>query len=1162
MSDFKPNASQKAAIELRGSTALVSAGAGSGKTKVLTERLMGYVLDPDRPADIDSFLIITFTRAAAGELRGRIMDELSSALAADPGNRRLRRQSALCSKAQISTIHGFCSELLREHAQLLGISQDFKILDDERAAEMKLAALERVLENRYEKADRYTGFKALADTVGVGRDDRRLSALTLNLHAKMQSHARPELWAQNQKALMTADVRDLADTVWGQELITSAKEQCAYWSDELDKSVSMMKSDMKIFNAYEPAYTELGALVRELGRCLDISWDKARDCLPVQIPKTKSLRAPYDTAIADAVKARREGCKKALEKLSEIFYSDSETLMAEMRSVAPAMCALLDLTLDFDREYSADKKRAGFLDYADLEHKAAELLTEADGSPSELAKLVSSRYTEIMVDEYQDVSRVQDTIFSAVSRDYQNLFMVGDVKQSIYRFRLADPSIFTEKYLNFADHDAAAPGEPRRIILRENYRSRREILDCANAVFSNCMSRKLGDLDYDDNAALVCGASYPGSVPAPELMLLKMPKADEGEETPVKAECEARMVALRIKALVESGTLITDHGTERPMNYGDVAILMRSPNNLAATYRRVLTMNGVPVAAGQGGGFYNSIEISTVMSMLAVIDNPHQDIPLIAVLRSPVFSFTADELSAIRALSKTGDFYSSLMLAEDEHSRSFLEKLAVLRNNAADMNAPELLWYVYNELDLTAVVSAMSDGEQRRRNLLALLQMSEKFASTGYRGLHRFVLWLRRLSDKGQEPAAGAVGGDAVQIMSVHKSKGLEFPVVFLCSTATKFNLMDSSDTVLVHPELGLGPKVTDLKRRVEYPSLARNAIKQRLNRETLSEEMRLMYVALTRPKERLFITAVLPDPDKTVDECRKKVSSPVSAEILSSANNPASWFIYAALADSEEHLKIGYYEDAEGAAVIESAAAAAAPDPAVIEKLKTALAFTYPHRDAETLPSKVTATELKAYAEHDPDAESIAPVTEHKFRMPDFTKKDKALTGTERGIATHLVLQYMDFAKTDSLDAVKAEIDRLRDAKFITEREHSAVDANAVFKLFSSPLGRRMKSADKLTREFKFSLLCDAGSIFGSAEGDDVLMQGVVDCCIEENGALTVIDYKTDGVFGDDVEKRAELYAPQISSYAEALERIFAMPVRETVLYFLRSGKAVSMKR
>ena len=601
MPEFKPTAAQAAAIETRGSAVLVSAGAGSGKTRVLTQRLMSRICDENDPVDLDRFLIITFTRAAAGELKGRIMQELAERLAKDPGNRRLRRQNALCGRAQIGTIHSFCAALLRENCHILGLSPDFKIVDDERAETMKTAALEQVLEARYARPEDYPGFLALADTVGAGRSDDRLAALILNLHLRMQCHARPEQWARKQVeqlrcpsadaadtpwgrevmaqarasaeywsgemdrllrlmageekisaaymdsfAQTAAELRELcrclnigwdrayarpedypgflaladtvgagrsddrlaalilnlhlrmqcharpeqwarkqveqlrcpsadaADTPWGREVMAQARASAEYWSGEMDRLLRLMAGEEKISAAYMDSFAQTAAELRELCRCLNIGWDRARDCLPIQFEKLKALRNSPNPQLSELLKSRRDACKKAMGDLQALLYAPSEQLMSELRLTAPAMEALLDVTLDFDRAFSRDKRLRGLVDYADLEHFTARLLTDEQGAPTELAKQLSRRYAEIMVDEYQDVSRVQDAIFRAISRDGQNLFLVGDVKQSIYRFRLADPEIFTEKYLSYADHEAAAPGRPRRILLRENFRSRRE----------------------------------------------------------------------------------------------------------------------------------------------------------------------------------------------------------------------------------------------------------------------------------------------------------------------------------------------------------------------------------------------------------------------------------------------------------------------------------------------------------------------------------------------------------------------------------------------------------------------------------------------------------------------------------------------------------------
>ena len=1163
MADFRPTPSQAQAVCERGGALLVSAGAGSGKTKVLIERLMARLRDEEDPADLDSFLVITYTRAAAGELRGRILEKLAAALAEDPGNRHLRRQSALCRRAQIGTIHSFCASLLREFSHLAELSPDFRVADEDRAAAMKTAALERTLERCYENSEAHPGFLPLADTVGAGRDDRRLAELVLGLHSRMQCHPRPEVWAAEQVALLRAPAADAAETPWGREILARTAESAAYWSSEMERCLAAMRGEAKIAAAYADSFSETAEALREFGRSLALGWDRARAALPIPFPALKGLRGSPAPALSDWLKERRAACKKAAAEYANALDGDSGKLLAEMARSGPAMSALLDLVLLFDEEYTKDKQRAGLVDYADLEHRAAALLTDPSGEPTALARRVAQRYTEILVDEYQDVSRVQDAIFRALSRDGTNLFLVGDVKQSIYRFRLADPEIFNEKYRAWPDAAEAAPGAPRRVLLRENFRSRREILAGANTVFSLCMSRQLGDIDYDENAALIPGASFEGAGEKPAILLLRLPETGEDEERPDKTALEARMAAREIRALMARGVTVTDNGRLRPLRWGDIAILLRSANNVGGVYRRALAQEGVPVSSGQGGDFFRSVEVSTLLSLLAVLDNPHQDIPLIAVLRSPAFGFSPDELSRIRSADRRGDLYAALRAAAetDARCRAFCAWLDKKRRETPDLPAAELVWRLIEELDLLALCSAMSDGEQRRARLMALVTLSERFESSGYRGLHRFVLWLRRLAERGEEPVLGADTGSAVQILSVHKSKGLQFPVVFLCDTGRRFNKSDARDTVLVHPTLGLGPKVTDLERRVEYPSLARNAIRQRLERETLSEEMRLLYVALTRAQERLYVTAALADPERRLEKLRAGLSRPMAPEALAGAAAPVDWLLWAALADEGETLSLRICGTEDAPVGEESAAACGEVDTAALRELEQRLRFVYPHAAAEKLPSKVTATGLKGRAEPDAEAAPLLPKRRGAFRMPDFSRKARPATGTEKGIATHLVLQYMDFEKTDSLEAVQGEIERLRAQRFLSDREAAAVDAAAIRRLFASPLGQRMRRAPALQREFHFSLLCDAAQLCGGAAGEELLLQGVVDCFLEEEDGLTVIDYKTDRVkTRAEAEKRAALYRGQLSAYASALERITGRLVKERVLYFLAVGEAVRL--
>ncbi len=1167
MSEFKPTAAQAAAIDSRGAAMLVSAGAGSGKTRVLTQRLMAYITDKDEPAELDSFLIITFTKAAAGELRARISRELAAALAKDPSNPRLRRQSALCPRARISTIHGFCAAFLRENAHLAGLAPDFKVGDEQRLRAMREAALRRVLEKRYEQGEKRPGFIALADSVGAGRDDSRLSTLVLDLYEKMQSHPRPERWAKAQAEALSSPAEDAGETPWGREILSRARESAEYWLGEMERLISLMAEDEKISRGYMDSFLQTAEALSELCRCLRLGWDRARACFPVAFPRLGRVSGGADAALQERLKAGRTACKKAMEGLAKSFSQGSEELLRELRLTAPAMEELLSLTLDFDRDYARSKSRAGLVDYADLEHISAKLLTDEEGRPTELARRAAAGFREIMVDEYQDVSRVQEAIFHALSRDGKNLFLVGDVKQSIYRFRLADPGIFTEKYLSWPDHSQARPGEARRVDLQENFRSRREVLAGANAVFSLCMSRALGDINYDRAAELKPGAQYPGEGAPPELLLLELPRGDDQEESPDKTALEAAMCAAKIKELVSSGMTVTVDGEERPLNYGDIAILLRSANTVGGVYRRELNRMDIPVSAGQSGGFFSAAEVSALISMLAVLDDPHQDIPLVALLRSPALGFSPDMLSQIRAADRDADLFTALEKRgeEDEKCRDFLRRFKALRELAPDLPAAELVWRLMEEFELLALCAAMRDGRRRRQRLMELLKLAESFEKSGSRGLHAFVRWLNRLARRGQEPALGAETGEAVRIMSVHRSKGLEFPVVFLCDTARRFNKQDSRDTVLVHPELGLGPKITDLERRVEYPSLARNAIKLRLERETLSEELRLLYVAMTRARERLYVSAALRDVPGLLERSAAALRRPMPPELLVQAQAPVNWLIYSALANKERDIKIKtVLPEAETVEPPAPATALAEDTSGLEQEIARGLAFSYPFPIAQELPSKLTSTELKGrlQEELDPEAMSIAPPRSAAFELPELSGEDRPLSAAERGTATHLALQYMDFQRAALPGGAAAELERLRAQGFLSPREAGAVELSAIEGFLRSDTGRRLLKAEEPRREFKFSLLCPAEELIPGGGEEKLLLQGVVDCFFEEQGELVILDYKTDFVPpGPALERRAADYAPQIRSYASALRRICKKPVKECLLCFISSGKTVKVR-
>ena len=1172
--NFTPE--QRAAIDTRGSTVLVSAAAGSGKTRVLTERLMAYLTDAEHPVDIDHFLVITYTRAAAAELRSRILDGIYARIASDPENRRLRRQVALCARAEIGTIHSFCADFLRANCAALALAPDFQVADTERCAALRAAALEHTLERAYMHIDTDAAFRLLADTVGGGRDDARLGELVLTLYDKMQCHARPEQWAAQQVDLLALDgVTDAGATPWGRSLLARMQESAEHWCGVLEAQLDIMAADdMAWLSAiYATSFAETADGLRAVVRACDQSWDAAVAALQdVPFPRLGSTRKPPDPDVRDRVKAQRDAAKKAIQTLQKQINIPSAQALADLHTTAPAMQALLALTLDFGAAYAAEKRRRSLVDFSDLEHMTAQLLTDEDGAPTELAHQLSGRYTEIMVDEYQDVSEVQDLIFRAVSREGSNLFFVGDVKQSIYRFRLADPTIFLDKYARFADYREAAPGTPRRILLRENFRSRRAVLEAANHVFSNIMSRALGELDYDDAARLRAGASYPGDDVLPELAVLELPDADDDAPTPEKAALEADYVARRIRALIDGGTPVWENGAERPAHYGDVVILLRSANSVGPVYRAALEAQGIPVSAETSGGFYTSEEVSVLCSLLAVVDNPHQDVPLIAALRSPLFGLTADDLAAVRTCDREHDFYTAVTLAAEtrDDCRDFLDVLARYRALSIELPLGEFLWHVVDDRAVMALTSAMPDGELRRRNVLLLLDLAQQFERTGARGLHRFLLWMQRQAAEGEEPTVPGSESRSVRILSIHKSKGLEFPFVFLCDTARLFNKSDARASVLVHPALGLGPKCTDLEHGVEYPTIARQAIAAQLLTETLSEEMRLLYVAMTRAKERLVITGTVRDIGKTVSTLTATATVPLAPELLRAAQSPLHWLLQSALLDRDERFLHRTYVHLhpDGAADTQpEAAAAAAPaeaDPALLAQLARTLTFRYAHAQAIDLPSKVTATELKRLeAEDTPPEDTGAPLLKgaphtQAFRRPDFSARERKLTAAERGTATHRTLQYLRFADAQTPEGIAAQVQALAARGLLTAREAQAVNTASLLQLMRTPLGAALAAAEAagtLRREFRFSLLCPAETFFPGAGEEQVLLQGVVDAWFETKDGLVIVDYKTDRIRPDAVPERTAYYAAQLRAYAGAMARITGRPVCRRTLYFLHCG-------
>ncbi len=1176
-------AEQKRAVTDRGGALLVSAAAGSGKTRVLVERLLERVCDPDEGCNIDDFLIITYTNAAAAELRGKIMEGINSRLADTPNDRRLRRQQMLCHRAHIGTIHSFCTTVLRENAQLASLAPDFRVADESESRLLRSKAMEDMLEACYENMTE--GFAALLDTMSAGQDDSALADLVLETYGSLQSHPYPEKWCNEHIARLAMDgVTDLSLTPWGRELITYAKERAAFLLGRLDRVLEDWDTDEKFQKAYAPTIAATRGDLLAFIAALDEGWDAACAAAEISFPRAGQLRGEQ----YDGVKAIREQVKKAAKEFPGIFKAPSAQLIGDMALAAPVVKELLHLVMRFEKEYSALKRRRGVIDFNDQEHLALSLLVDSrTNEPSALARELSQRFCEVMVDEYQDVNRVQELIISSVTRGGRNLFMVGDVKQSIYRFRLADPTIFLEKYNAYPMAEDAADGQPRKVILSRNFRSREGVLEAANYLFSNIMSTGLGEMDYTPAEYLYPGAKYPPSdETCVELNILDLSGEDDDaddEAAPNKIAAEADWVARRMLRLKADYRVREGEGT-RPARWSDFALLLRSLSGRGAIYTAALAAHGIPVASGKAESFFRAPEVSFMLSYLTVIDNPRQDIPLISVLRSPVYGFTPDELADVR-LCGGSDFYAALVNAagESDKCRAFVTQLDKLRITAPELSADRLIWHIYNLTDAMGIYGAMPGGEERRRNLMLLFDYARRFEQSGFKGLFQFVTNLRELMERGEELPApeGGDGEDAVRIMSIHKSKGLEFPIVFMPDLTHRFNMADTKKDMLLHRDLGPGTRVTDSVRRIRYDTVAHRAAAGRIRTESLSEEMRVLYVGMTRAQEKLIMSAAYPDADKVIDKFTAASDSlPLDPGVLRSASGFADWVVpavlmYDAHGRGEKPAWICRVEKlsartlkAEIATEVEKAQTTA-PAPELTQEIARRIAFRYPHANVEDLPSKLAPTELKGRVTDEEaaleagEAPKLAGARRRglvEIRRPDFAAS-APMTAAQRGTALHSFMQYADWKRCADTDGALCELNRLVAEGRLSREQADTVDLPSVTRFFTSPEGRMVLSAPNIMREFKFSVLLPASAFFPGAGDDQVLMQGVVDCCIERDDKLIIIDFKTDAVDETTVLQRAEEYRGQLDAYALAMESITSKSVAQEILYFTRPGIAVYLR-
>ena len=1160
---------QLMAVENRGGNLLVSAAAGSGKTKVLVDRLMSYLTDPIKPENIDSFLMITYTKAAAAELRGKIATKLSKAIAENPGNRHLRSQMQRLYLTKISTVHSFCADILKEYAYMLDVSGDFRVADEKECLQLQAAALEHILNDAYAQAEPDPDFYLFIDSQGLGRDDRKVPQLILDVYRKVKCHLNYEQWLdQCLENCSASNAADVSQTPWGKYLIDDLKEYLLLQINSVKKCAELANLDPEMQKPAALLFDTVAQL-EKLYRCS--TWDEFYSFRNINYGTLSFSKKCQNTELISKIKAVRDGCKEGLKKKLSNFNGNSEQLLADLRSSEASTRGLVKLVREFDKEYSRLKRSRHILDFGDLEHKTLDLLWGKTRSGiTSIAKEIGNRYCQIMVDEYQDSNAVQDAIFYALSAHRNNCFMVGDVKQSIYQFRLADPGIFLEKYNRFDLAPNVAEGKGRKVLLSHNFRSGGAVVEAVNDVFRDCMFEQVGGLRYTDAEALREGIAHI-KLPDTEIELHGI-----SVESDTYAE-EASFVANRIRQMLDEGVMVRAGETMRPVQPEDIVILLRSPGSVGRQFQIALEDAGVACSYENGIQLLESEEVQFVHSLLQVISNPLQDIPLIAVLGSRVFGFTADELAQIRGINKNAGFYTVLQQDPREKSKQFLDILEQLRLYARMLTLPQLIDHIFMLTDADVIFQSMSDGAVRIENLRSFCALTSTYSSVGQGNLEGFLDYLQIIASEGHQ-VQQAVQSDAVRIMSIHKSKGLEFPVVFLCGLSKSFNMEQTNEQVLCDSDLGLGLSCVDTERRLRYPTVAKMAIQCKLRSEAISEELRVLYVAMTRPKDRLIMTYAAKNIEKELTEMADRMDICDPVLLSSEVSCAGEWVLLSTLRHSEAVSFHSFARKPDNIRILEfpwkiDIVAPLQEDPVddcqpehaentsgtFVNRMQAGLSFRYPYQGATTTPSKLTATQLKGRYKDQEAAEGTVLHYRHECRKPSFVQQH--LTGTQYGTAMHTVLQHLRFSACTSIELLEAEIERLVEAGHITRELSEHLNFNDILRFFETDVGRRLCSGAECVREFKFSLLDDADRYVEDVQNEFVLLQGVVDCALIEEDGITVIDFKTDRIDRDRLSKSIDGYRSQIKTYAYAMQKIFNRPVIKTLLYYFRLGELVSVE-
>ncbi len=1260
---------------------------GSGKTAVLVERIINKVVNEG--IDIDKILVVTFTNAAASEMRERILDAIYEKLEKNPEDTNLQRQITLLNKASICTIHSFCLDVIRNNFYEMDTSANFRIGDTAEVELLKTDVIQEVFEQKYLEGDK--GFLKLIDTYTGYRGDEALVELILNIYKYIQSSPFPEKWLEEKVEMFNIEEgKDFSETIWGQIILQETKNIIQECIIKLNK----IKNDTLKFVELDKYSEILSQDVNELTYIYENSdtWDKAYE--NILNLKMNWKKWPIDRKVTmdlkNEAKDIRNKVKKQFEGI-EITYNSKEAIQ-DIRDMYDILKEIQKLVIELSRAFAEKKREKNIIDFNDIEHFALKILlkeTERGIEPTEVAKKYREKFAELAIDEYQDSNLVQEYILNSISNG-KNIFMVGDVKQSIYKFRQARPELFLEKYATYNLKESLKEDNGLKIQLFKNFRSRENVLDVTNLIFENIMSSKLGDVDYTEEEYLNYGANYPNPEEAntnfagiAELNIIDLKdnteldiykeneenqsgNADsanndevqqennlntkieektiqqtknekvadiknselenneelEAEERIENSVLEARFVAKKIQELLNSDYIVFDKKQKdyRKITYKDICVLLRSTSVNAPIYEKEISELDLPVFSDTSSTYLDSMEVQIIMALLKIIDNPMQDIPLVTVLRSSIGNFDDNELIQIRLADRNSSFYEAMLKARlvvkdelKEKIEKLLESLEKWKKEEQYMPLDEFIWKLYLDTGFYHYVSLLTNGGLRQANLKLLFEKAKQYEKASFKGLFNFINFIDKVKTSSTDMGSAKLIGEnenVIRIMSIHKSKGLEFPVVFLCGTGKKFNLQDLNGPILLHQDIGFGPKLIDSERKIEYNTLAKEAIRIKSKKETISEEMRVLYVALTRAREKLIITGISKDLHKALNEKEQMLNmylasnigennetdnkenseksvDKINSQLVEKYTSYLDWIELVYLYNKDkiaDIMELKEYKKRAILADLQKQEKEVLDIEKIIEEtnnneknseerkqirkeINELLSWKYPYIESSKIPTKTSVTKLKQAEEssletvYDIDelVEKASAKSKEKQQskltyIPKFMEEQQKLTPAQKGTLMHLCIQKLDEAQEYTREDIEKFVQELYEKNIISKIEKESVNSKVLYEYTKSELWQELKQAKKVKKEQPFYINIPAKTIYENAEeSENILVQGIIDLYyIDKNDRLILVDFKTDYVKKGEEYKLEEKYKVQLDLYKQALEQALGRKVDKAMIYAL----------